>query len=132
MRGFVGDTVSLIHLSTSHAATVGSASTRSLSLVEGLDLDVYQAHWYDHLNRRAPLGRPVAALDLDRPLILGEFPTRGSFRSPDGILATARAAGYAGALAWSAMADDDASDRDALAAGLSAFTANTATSRTRP
>ena len=73
---------SLVHHRTSHAATVGSASTRTLPLVEGLGLDVYQAHWYDRLEKKAPLDRPVAELGLDRPLILGEFPTRGSRRSP--------------------------------------------------
>ena len=116
MRAFIRETVSLIHDRTSHAATVGSASAQTLSLVEGLGLDVYQAHWYDQLEKKAPLGRPVAELGLDRPLILGEFPTRGSRRSPADIVETARQAGYAGALAWSALADDDASDASALAA----------------
>ena len=132
MRAFIRETVSLIHDRTSHAATVGSASTRTLSLVEGLGLDVYQAHWYDRLAKQAPLDRPVAELRLDRPLILGEFPTRGSRRSPADIVEIARQAGYAGALAWSALADDDASDASALAAGLSAFTADTALNRARP
>jgi hypothetical protein len=80
MRAFIGDCVRLVHDLTSHAATVGSASTRSLSLVRDLGLDVYQAHWYDRLNRHAPLDLPVPAHGLDRPLILGEFPTRGSRR----------------------------------------------------
>jgi hypothetical protein len=116
MRGFIRDTVDLIHARTSHAATVGCASTRSLPLVAGLGLDVYQAHWYDQFDRRAPLDRPVAKLGLDRPIILGEFPTRGSSRSPAEILEAARGAGYAGALAWSALADDGASDPGALKA----------------
>ncbi|MCX6552888.1 MAG: hypothetical protein NTY02_18115 [Acidobacteria bacterium] len=109
MRAFIGDTVSLLHERTVHPATVGSTSTRSLPLVQGLGLDLYQAHWYDPLELRAPLGRPVAELDLDRPILLGEFPTRGSGRSPDAIVDTARGAGYAGALAWSALASDSAS-----------------------
>jgi len=132
MRAFIRETVSLIHDRTSHAATVGNASARTLSLVEGLGLDVYQAHWYDRLAKRAPLERPVAELGLDRPLILGEFPTRGSRRSPADILETARQAGYAGALAWSALAKDEASDGRSLAEGLSAITADTAVNRARP
>ena len=76
--------------------------------------------------------RAVASLGLDRPLILGEFPTRGSRRSPAEILEAARQAGYAGALAWSALADDEASGGSALAAGLSDFTADTAVNRARP
>jgi hypothetical protein len=132
MRAFIRDVVGVVHQRTSHAATVGSASTRTLPLVEGLGLDVYQAHWYDRLAKRAPLGRAVASLGLDRPLILGEFPTRASRWSPAEILEAARQAGYAGALAWSALADDEASDGSALAAGLSDFTADTAVNRARP
>jgi hypothetical protein len=115
MRAFVGETVGLIHRRTSHAATVGCASARTLPLVGGLGLDVYQVHWYDRLEARAPLDRPVAGLGLDRPVILGEFPTRGSRLTPAQIVQTARQAGYAGALAWSALADDEASDGDNLA-----------------
>ena len=114
MRAFIRDVVDRIHDRTSHAATVGSASTRSLRLVEGLGLDVYQVHWYDRLAKHAPLDRPVGSLGLDRPLVLGEFPTRGSRRTPGEILDMARQAGYAGALAWSALAGDEASDLDAL------------------
>jgi hypothetical protein len=118
MRAFIRDVVTVIHDRTSHAATVGSASTRTLGLVEGLGLDVYQAHWYDRLAKRAPLDRPVGSLGLDRPVILGEFPTRGSRLAPSEILDTSRRAGYAGALAWSALADDEASDGNALALAL--------------
>jgi hypothetical protein len=131
MRDFIRECVARVHGLTSHAATVGSASTRTLSLVQDLGLDVYQAHWYDRLNRHAPLDLPVPAHGLDRPLILGEFPTRGSRRPASDILAAARLAGYAGALGWSALASDAASDGDALAAGLAAFMADAAANRTR-
>ena len=120
MRAFIRDVVTIIHDRSSHAATVGCASPRTLPLVEGLGLDVYQAHWYGHLEKRAPLARPVASFGLDRPVILGEFPTRGSGLAPSTVLDAARRAGYAGALAWSALAGDEASDRDALALVLGA------------
>ncbi len=118
MRGFIRDTVDLIHQRTSHAATVGSASARTLPLVEGLGLDVYQAHWYDRLDRKAPLDRPVASLGLDRPLILGEFPTRGSRRMPIEIVEIARQNDYAGALAWSVLSADGVTDHPAFVADL--------------
>ncbi|HOQ61062.1 MAG TPA: hypothetical protein PKZ08_10605, partial [Vicinamibacterales bacterium] len=121
MRAFLGGVVALVHERTAHAATIGSASTRTLPLVEGLGLDVYQAHWYDRLDRRAPLARPVSALGLDRPLLLGEFPTRGSSRRAAEILAAARLAGYAGAFAWSALAGDGASDPAAMASALASL-----------
>ena len=118
MRGLIREVADVIHGHGSQAATTGSASARSLRLVEGLGLDVYQVHWYDRVERHAPLGRPVASLGLDRPVILGEFPTRGSLRSPEDIVRTARKAGYAGALAWSALAGDEASDAGAMARSL--------------
>jgi hypothetical protein len=124
MRAFIRDVVDLIHERTIHAATVGSASTRTLPLVEDLGLDVFQAHWYDRLDRRAPLDRPVNELALDRPIILGEFPTRGSARPASEILETAQRAGYAGALAWSALASDTASDSGALVSALGGRTAS--------
>lgn len=118
LRALVGDACALIHDRTTQAVTVGSASARSLSLVAGLDLDLYQVHWYDRFELRAPLDQPVADFALDRPVLLGEFPTRGSRYSPGEILAEARQAGYVGALGWSAAADDEASDRAALLAAL--------------
>jgi hypothetical protein len=78
--------------------------------VKDARLDVYQVHWYDALQRRAPLETPVASLGVDRPVLLGEFPTRGSRRSPSDIVAAAKRAGYSGALAWSMLAEDPASD----------------------
>ena len=131
MRSFVGEVVGVIHERASQPATVGSASARTLHLVQGLGLDLYQVHWYDHLDLRAPLDRPVSALGLDRPLLLGEFPTRGSRRTPAEIVRSARDAGYAGALAWSSLADDDASDGSALAAGLFDVAAHAAMNRAR-
>ena len=118
MRAFIGDACRLIHVRTMQAVTVGSASASSLDLVRGLGLDLYQVHWYDRYELHSPLGCPVADLALDRPVLLGEFPTRGSRYATGEILATAREAGYAGALGWSAAADDEASDRGALLAAL--------------
>jgi hypothetical protein len=100
---------------------VGSASARWLRLVRGLGLDLYQVHWYDRHDRRAPLATPVSALGLDRPAILGEFPTRGSAHAPEQILAIAARAGYAGALAWSALATDEATDGPAASRALTRF-----------
>ena len=131
MRSFVRDVVAAIHDHASQPVTVGSASARTLHLVQGLGLDVYQVHWYDRAERHAPLDWPVARLGLDRPVILGEFPTRGSLRSLAEIVRSAREAGYAGALAWSALSDDEASGGSALAGGLADFTVDTALNRAR-
>jgi hypothetical protein len=110
MRQFIGDVTTLVHARTSQQATVGLASVAGLDLVRGLGLDFYQVHWYERHAGRAPLDRPVATLGLDRPLLLGEYPTRGSALSPPAIVDAARRAGYRGALAWSLLAEDSASD----------------------
>jgi hypothetical protein len=121
MRAFIGETAELVHEVTPQPATVGLASARWLSLVKGLGLDFYQIHWYDSLERCAPLDTPVSQFGVDRPVLLGEFPTRGSTRPPSEILATAERAGYLGALAWSAVSTDHASDCAELVAALASF-----------
>jgi hypothetical protein len=101
--------------------SVGLASARALPLVRGLGLDTYQVHWYESNDSLDALARPVASRDLDGPLLLGEFPTRGASVAPERILELAAAAGYSGALAWSLLATDDATDGAACAAALGAW-----------
>ncbi len=110
MRAFVGDTVSLVHARATQPVTVGSARARGLELVRGLGLDFYQVHWYDRFERRHPIATPVRELGLDRPVVLGELPTRGSRRDAEQLIAIARGAGYAGAWLWSLTADDASTD----------------------
>ncbi len=107
MRRFIRRVARLVHLHTKHLATVGLGNTSGLPLVQGCGLDFYQVHWYDRWESIAPLERPVAELDLDRPLLLGEFPTKNSSRLPEAIVAASRSGGYCGALAWSLLADDE-------------------------
>jgi hypothetical protein len=114
MCDFIAGAAALVHACTDHPATVGLASAASLRWVRDLGLDLYQVHWYDQLDARAPLARPVSEWGADRPVLLGEFPTRGSRSSPGAIEARARASGYAGALAWSLRAEDEATDAAAV------------------
>jgi hypothetical protein len=107
MRRFIKRTVRLVHRCTGQLATVGLGNASGLTLVQGCGLDFYQVHWYDHWEGVAPLTRPVSELGLDRPLLLGEFPTRNSARSPEAIVAVSRDSGYCGAFAWSLLAEDD-------------------------
>lgn len=114
MRDYIRQAAARVHQHTDHQATVGSASTRWLGLVQGLGLDLYQAHWYDHFENKAPLGKPVERYKLDRPLILGEFPTKGSKKDGQALLDTALAAGFAGAMPWGVLSTDTASDFGAI------------------
>jgi hypothetical protein len=120
MQEFVRDAAALVHRHTEQPVTVGSASAHWLETWRDLGLDFYQAHWYDHLERRAPLSRPVRELGLDRPVLLGEFPSRLPSLEVRRILDTARAAGYTGGFFWSVLADDPASDVEAAEAALKA------------
>jgi hypothetical protein len=120
MREFVRDAAALVHLHTRQSATVGSASAHWLDAWRDLGLDFYQAHWYEHLESRAPLARPVRDLGLDRPVLLGEFPSRVSPIEVRRILDTARTAGYSGGFFWSVLADDVATDFESAEAALKA------------
>jgi len=118
MRAFLADASSVFRGRATQPLSVGLASARWLSLAEGLDLDEGQVHWYESLDPVSTLARPVATLGLGRPLLLGEFPTRGSSLPPPAILEIAREAGYSGALAWSALASDRATDSSACRVAL--------------
>lgn len=110
LHAFLGGAVDLIHSSTSHPATVGSAGVRWRASYTDLDLDFYQVHWYDSLEHQPPLTTPVAELGFDKPVLLGEFPTRGSKWTREEIVDAARSAGYSGAFYWSALSKDECSD----------------------
>jgi hypothetical protein len=109
LHAWLGETVTLIHSVTSHPATIGSAGVRWRDRYVDLNLDFYQVHWYDSLKQQPPLDTPVEELGFDRPVLLGEFPTRGSKRTPEQIVDAARAAGYSGAFYWSVLAKDECS-----------------------
>jgi len=121
MRVFLAETAAVFRARATQPLSVGLASARWLSLVDGLDLDQPQVHWYESLDPLTTLARPVGSLGLGRPLLLGEFPTRGASVPPRAILEMAREAGYAGALAWSALADDRATDAGACHGALRAW-----------
>jgi hypothetical protein len=54
--------------------------------------------------------------------LLGEFPTRGASLPPERLFEIADRAGYSGALAWSALATDEATDGAACLAALRQLT----------
>jgi len=107
LQTFLGEAVRCLHESTRHPVTVGCAATTWLDLVRPLGLDLYQVHWYERFGWDK-LARPVADLGLDdRPVILGEFPGRRTAVAE--VLDVAKRAGYAGALVWSVLGEDQAS-----------------------
>ncbi|MCX6553716.1 MAG: hypothetical protein NTZ12_01680 [Candidatus Aminicenantes bacterium] len=109
MRRFIKKTARLVHRHTRQLATVGLGNAAGLPLAMDTGLDFYQVHWYDRWNSVAPLDKPVPEWNLDRPLLLGEFPTRNSSRQPEAIIEASKKSGYCGALAWSIMGSDPSS-----------------------
>lgn len=102
--------------------TVGLASACGLPLCRDLGLDLLQVHWYDHLDARAPLDVLPRVPWSEAPLLLGEFPSRGSAQAAELLLRRARAAGFSGAWAWSLLAEDSASDGEAVLRALRSIT----------
>lgn len=107
MRRFIKRVARLVHRHTGQLVTVGLGNAAGIPLVRGCGLDFYQAHWYDRWQSVAPLERPVGQWDIDRPLLLGEYPTRSSSLTRQAIVDAARENGYCGVLAWSWLAEDE-------------------------
>jgi hypothetical protein len=113
VRACLGDLVQCVRSCARQPLTVGSARVAGLELVRGLDVDLYQVHWYERFGWDA-LAASVSRFELDRPVLLGEFPGRPVGTTPAAVVAAARAAGYAGALIWSLLSEDDQSGYERL------------------
>lgn len=100
MQAFVGEVTGYVHRYAMQPVTVGSAWRRGLVYWRGLGLDFYQFHYYDERDGEHRLDLPAASADLDRPTIVGEFPTRKTRATVPQYLDAIWRAGYAGALPW--------------------------------
>lgn len=130
MRAFLAALAGCVRERAPQPICVGLASSRWRSLVDGLPLDFEQVHWYESLDSLTALARPVAAPGPGRRApLLGEFPTRGASLPPERIYEIAEQAGYSGALAWSALATDSATDGAACRAALRQATGRTRAAR---
>jgi hypothetical protein len=114
LRAFLEDAIDLVHAVATQPVTVGSAGAGWYRFYRDLDLDFHQVHWYDSLKKTPPLDTSVDALGFEKPVVLGEFPTRCAV-GPQQLLESARSAGYAGAFYWSALSNDACSDPIAAA-----------------
>jgi hypothetical protein len=128
MRDFIGQLARLVReRAPGKPLCVGLASARWRSLLDGVALDFEQFHWYESLDDLATLARPVApAAPGGRAPLLGEFPTAGASVAPERLFALAAEAGYSGALAWSALAKDRATDGRTCLAALRSVSARAA------
>lgn len=116
MQSFVAEVVSYIRAYSSQYVTLGSASRGwLLEYWTNSDLDFYQYHYYDHLEMRYPFNYLYSGLGVNKPVVVGEFPTRNTRRSINQYLDTIWENGYAGAWAWSYRAGDKVSDFESVA-----------------
>ena len=102
VRALVGQVTDAIHYYTPALVTVESNRSSNMANWRGLGLDYYSFSWYDWLQPYEPLDRPAASFGLDRPIVLGEFPSYGSKYYPlTQVFDIVYRDGYAGAFAWS-------------------------------
>jgi hypothetical protein len=122
VQTFVKQCASYVHsYSGGRYATVGSATPYYVGAWKNLGLDFYQIHYYSWMDfsNGAGSGLPTyASLNLDKPCIVGEFPTANAsyglldtnVQSANWYLNTIYTKGYAGALAWSYHVGDSATN----------------------
>lgn len=106
---FVKRVTALIHAEARHPVTLGSWKRSLVGKWKGAGLDLYQFHHYED-GFAEPFDRPYAELGLDKPCLVGEFPTKRGKLAVEAYLEAARRNGYAGALAWSYRGGDSFSD----------------------
>jgi hypothetical protein len=123
MQAFVNSVVDCIHTYSLQYATVGSASRGWLGYWTNCNLDLYQYHYYDKMEGQYPLDYQCASLSLDKPCLVGEFPTGNTQRSMTQYLDTIWKNEYAGALAWSYRAGDESSNFESVASEFIAWSA---------
>ncbi len=106
-RSLVYDTAAAIHYYTGSLATVESNRASNMTSWRNLGLDYYSFSWYDWVEPWEPLDAVARSYNLDRPVVLGEFPVGNSeYYSLGDVLNIAYGDGYAGAFAWSFWGGD--------------------------
>lgn len=104
-RQFTQRVADAVHEETDSYVTIGTASLQWVSSWTDLNLDYYQAHYYDWMRSSQPDNLFHAEGDeigLDRPVVVGEFPAAHSRTAElKHYLDTWYANGFAGAWPWS-------------------------------
>ncbi|MBI5209818.1 MAG: cellulase family glycosylhydrolase [Elusimicrobia bacterium] len=106
MQAFAGRVAAEVHARTGHLVTLGSLGRSNVRTWKDVGLDFYQYHYYDYQEPSQPLDVRYRDLGLDKPCVLGEFPTKRSLRGIETYLDTMRDNGFSGAWAWSLRASD--------------------------
>lgn len=111
MQQFVREVVDDIHTYTVHNATIGSLNRNTLlDYWTEIDFDIYQYHYYEYMEPDYPVDYAASDLGLDRPVVIGEFPSATNNLSLEEYLDLFERNGYIGAFPWSLRATDPLSD----------------------
>lgn len=102
MEVFVSDVIRGLRAESRALITVGGAATFWRCAWKYVDIDFYQFHLYDWVDEWIPYDREPAELGIvDKPAIMGEFPTSGLSRaSYEQLVDYWYENGWAGALGW--------------------------------
>jgi hypothetical protein len=131
MQALVRQAAAAVHARTRSHVTVGGAASRWASQWKGLGLDYYSVHFYDWMHPWPDVDvydSGCSALNLDRPVVIGEYPPGSSVASFRRYLDNWLAGGCAGAWAWSFKGVDavGAPDPAVMTAWNAAHSATTA------
>ncbi len=121
MQAFVGSTALFIKARANQPVTIGSATLEDLSFWTNSNLDFLQFHSYPDAKVKRFVGKPVAGLGYNIPVVLGEFPTAHTKIGADEFVDQMHSNGYLGAIAWSFRASDKYSDLAKQAPAISAW-----------
>ena len=109
-RAFAQTTIDAIHNIAGAYATIGSADMKWAQNWLGLGLDYYQIHFYDWMHPYSTdnlFDTRAEALELDRPVVVGEFPAdHSTVAEMDEYLDKWYKSNYAGAWPWSFSGTD--------------------------
>jgi hypothetical protein len=125
LRSFVSETADAIHHHSHALATVESNRFSNMQQWQKTGLDYYSFSWYDWLEVYEPLRTPASDANLDKPVVLGEYPAGGSdYYSIGQVLDSMTSLGYAGAFGWSYWAGDGISHWRSVAPTFSSWVAD--------
>ncbi len=105
LREFVQHHAQYVHQYTIQAVTLDVGGFPWLDRWRDLGLDLYLVHWYPWIDRSygaqfSPYNRTADTANVDKPVVIAEFPLQSTPYSVQHSLDTFYANGYAGALAW--------------------------------
>jgi hypothetical protein len=102
METFVADVIAGLRAESRALVTVGGAAMKWRCAWSKVDIDFYQFHIYDWVDRSYPYDRTPASYGVtDKPVIMGELPLNGLSRaSYSKLLDYWYANGWSGALGW--------------------------------